>query len=454
MLLPQIQSRFDKLDTLVKGKSFAATDASLRGVGAIKRFPEANLDRFVLRGSQDGDLIAYPGMTTTRVAYAGESFLGYESVFKMGYPASMTILGQPVSASLTSSLGAQLETPAPVDIPASSEVVIDGYTLFCEGTYPVGSRAWTIRSPLNVLRGDQWIINGNQNGVPVSYSTTVQDAFKTQNADQWNVQVIDPIPFVLDRNSSILVQSSAAVQWDNIPLSKGPCWLSLPIATHIQNSNASSVAYVRLKSADRVVVEYFTFDPILTISLVSIPSQTWVTSRVDSGTADFQAGAVRLVPSGRFMSSRLTFEAPLEGDLIQQFKMSIKADFPGRVVFRTDSIEKVFDIQPGIQTLVVPVQGTLTFIEIQNTVEILLGDISPATVASTVDVTLHAFSADGLASHVFQKPSLIGLILEPSLTWAREGLCLSDAGFRTFPGQRLWNYSEAVKTTSNVVGSV
>lgn len=444
MIQSRLQSRFDKIEALVKSKGYAASDISLRGIGVVKRFPELSQSRFALQGSQAGDLVAYPGMLSTKDLRRGEDFLAYESAFRMGYPANLSAAGHSLAATQTSSLGAGLEFSSQVDVPTGSEILISNYTLKCLGTYPAGTRALTVESPLPVLRGDQWIVWGSQNGHPISHSTTVQDAFRTSNLDQWNVTVLDPIPLVVNSATNILVQASAAVQWDSVPLTKGPCWLTLPIATHIRDSNSPSVAYVRLKSSDRVIVDYFTFDPILTISLVPIPSQAWLASRVAGGVADFQAGIVRLVPTESSMSSRLVFEAPLEGDLMEHLKVSVKALLAGRLVFKCDSTEMAFQIQPGIQTLSIPIQGDLTFIEITNDVEISLGDISPRSVATAVDVTLHVFSAEGLASHVFQKPHLLGLFRDPSLTWAREGLSSCDAGFCTTPNQKLWFFEEGI----------
>jgi hypothetical protein len=442
MILPKLQSRFDKIDALVKGKGFAASDVSLRGIGAVKRFPQQSLDRFVLQGSQDGDLITYPGMTTTGLLRTGSSFLPYDAVFNLAGPASFTIGGLPFSVTQASNYGAELDSASQYDVATASEVLLSSYTIHCEGIYTPGTRALTVKSAVPVTRGDQWIIWSTQNGQPISHSTTVQDAFKTSNAEQWNIQLLDPLPVGLTPASNIIVQASASAQWDDVPLLKGPCWLGLPIATHLQDSNASMVAYVRLKSSNRVIVDYFTFDPILTISLVPIPSYAWSAAHVSGGIADYQVGATILKPNVDNMTSRLTLEAPLEGDLMEQLKLSIKAEQAGRLYFRYDNGDATFNIQAGIQTLTVPVQGNITWMEISNNIQISLGDISPKTVATSIDVTLHVFNTEGLASHVFQKPTMMGLFRDPSLTWAREHLSASNAGFRVSPAQQFWNFAE------------
>jgi hypothetical protein len=204
------------------------------------------------------------------------------------------------------------------------------------------------------------------------------------------------------------------------------------------------VAYVRLKSSDRVLIDYFTFDPILTISLAPIPPYMWSNARVTGGVADFQVGATLLKPLDGLMSSRITFESPLEGDLMGILRISIQTDLPGRLYFKYDNGDAVFDLQPGIQTLTLPVHGNISFMDISNDTEILLGEISPKTIATSVDVSLHIFGAEGLASHVFQRPTLIGLLRDPSLTWSREKLSASNAGYRIHPGQRLWRFSEGL----------
>lgn len=424
-----MQSRIDQILKILKNKNYPITDLGFRGIGGVKKYPYPNLERFVIYGSNSGEWVTYAGAVLNSDATEGENILSQDGVVDMPSDGRVNINGYSLFADRLTPISAVLNDYLTTDFISGTHVLLDGYSIITQGTYHVGDRQLVVETSLPVMPGDQWAIP-SQFGV---LQTTVISANKTSNPDQWDVIIEDKLDTELPTRSKIMVQASSAVHYSKIPLEM-PCWLCLPITTHLQSCSTVFASYVQLKNGEQIVKTIFSPSNVLEIPNVGIPSRCWDSARISQGQVTYQAGLASFVPiSGKFSAS-LPLSSGFDGAEIGKWRFNISTEFSGFLTITVGSRSETFELSPGIQTVSFDVPSERVYeIELISNVPFSLAEILPEKPISYASVSLMVFTQNHLGSHVIASPVVMDMLLDPSLTWMKVGSCRANAGYKPNP---------------------
>jgi hypothetical protein len=426
-----LYGKHEKLKTLLNQRSFSLTSLQLATPGAIKRFPVASLSRFILPTVNPKQVASYAGSFLSASTAIGGNKLSLDYLPDLGDNLNLNIQGQIISTKSVQSTTATLRQTCIKDLAKGDQALIDSYWISVQGTYPEGTQQLVILSPQPIFCGDQLVFYSGSTSFPV----TVFKATKTQTVDQWDVELEAAIPFDLNNEDKILIQASSCCYWKDIPLSVGPCRLTLPAITHLENSQAIVVSYVKLKSGSNVIKSFYTADDTIQIVQCGIPAHSWNSAIVYEGAVDYCNGIAHLIPKlGGRCFARIKFMDTLVTEEQDTWSININCFQDGRLTLLVDDRAiKTFDLKRGIQSLYFQLEPqSFSSLAINTTASLTLGQIGSNQISS-VDVAIHVFNQEYLGSHIIAAPAIVGLLRDASLTWAKVGTARTNAGFTVSP---------------------
>ena len=427
-------SRVEAIKKLIEQKSYISTPVEFTNVGKIKNFPAAKQSRFVTLTSDFYQVTTRPGALLIKNAFIGEKNLTFDYLPDFQGLVSFNFYNNYLTAKSVQDSVAYFDNPLKINLNENSPAIFESYTVQSDGEYPVGVLQLAIISSLPIIIGDQ-LSFPNQDGT--IHRSIVQKARKTQNPNQWDVTLDNLIPFVVEDNSDIFVDTSAVQYWESIPLDAGPCLLQLPIATHktFANSDEIPVSYVVLKSGNQKQSSFYISENVVQIPNVNIPSSAWLSSLVMEGKIDYEGGTAYFKPKdGGDFYAKLNFIDALDGTRIANWQFNVSCLNSGTVTIKVNDSFIVYSVRPGIQTLLFSVPSEkINFIDFICDVELSFGGIICENAVSSLDLAIHLFSPKTINSHIIGRPSLMGLLTDPSLVWGSEGLAGVDKGFSLKP---------------------
>lgn len=422
-------NQFDRIQKILEGRNYPQTILQLVSSGGIKKFPYPQLKRFVVPTQDYYEWAAYCGCLIAKETRVGQSTIQFDALPELDEKIVFRISEQNYIADYISNNLGTFPLPLDAAFPLEKEAIIKGYQIRAEGDYPRGTRQLIVLTHQPIICGDQWI-SGLQR-------TTVLAANKTQNPLQWDVLLQEPLDTVIVDGQQILVQASAAVYWESLPVEIGPCWLTLPNITHLQTSGAIPLAFVRFKAGNTILRTIITQSPMIQIANAGITADSWSTAHITKGHADYFNGVAKLVPGTEGFVGRLNFLDSLNGSDIQTWLLNIRAEIAGKLIIRTNTSEKSFELIQGLQQLRFDVAAlAINWIEIYSDVKVYLGEITASLQISNVDVAIHLFNQEYLGSHIFGRPTLNSIVKSAAVTWARNGETQANAGFKVKPLSR------------------
>lgn len=422
-------SKLDKISQFLKKKNYPLTDLGLRGIGGIKKYLYADEERFVIFGSNPGEWVTYAGGILNTPVYLGGSLISWDTGISLPADGRVTLAGSSYQVENVNSNFANLSELVSKQVDSGTHALLDGYSILVQGSYQTGNKALTVISKVPVVCGDQWSIP-SQYGV---LQTTVTSTIKTTNTDQWDVLIQDPLDTDLKTNTKIMVQAISAVVYNHIPLEM-PCWLALPITTHLQECPTPFAGYVRLMAGDRVVKTLFTPESVVEVPNVEIPSRCWSGAHISQGIFRFQESQAYFEPSQGKVAANLSFCSSFNGSEIEVWKFNLSTNFSGLLTIKVGSRSETYNLKPGIQTLLFNVPDERVFgIEIQSNVPFTLADISPKNPVNNISLSLMVFPQNYLGSHVISGPVVMDMIPDPKLIWLKVGAGRANAGFKVNP---------------------
>jgi hypothetical protein len=244
----------------------------------------------------------------------------------------------------------------------------------------------------------------------------------------------NPYEVLLANKDMIQVIASSSMYWDSIPVD-GPCIVSLPIATHLQNEKFTKViCYIQTLSGKNVVTQQLTLGKTFKVSTGIIPAASWSTAQIIEGLYEYLPGLAHFIPTPKVVA-KLTFLDSISGKDINTWKISLKAASIGNIIFYfPNNYKQKIKLHAGLNTLIVNVpQEDFSWVEIFSDVEIYLGSFNSASQISYLNLAMHVYKSTNLGSHIFGRPSLHSLVRDPSLTWSKVGLCKVNSGYTLTP---------------------
>lgn len=424
-----MQSRIDQIAKLLKNKNYPLTDLGLRGIGGVRKFLYPDLERLLIYGSNSGEWVTYAGSVLNTTVVEGENHLAHDAAVDLPSEGRLALQGYSYYANRISPISAILDDYVSRDFQSGTHISLDGYSILSDGVYRTGDKQLLVLSTLPVMSGDQWSVP-SQFGV---LQTTVLSAIKTPNPDQWDVILEDRIDTDLPMRSRIMVQASSAIHFSKIPLEM-PCWLCLPITTHLQECPTIFASYIQMMTGDQVVETQFTPSSVVEIPNVGIPSRCWNTARLSQGRIDYKAGMAYLSPEKGKLSASLSFSTGFEGSKIGKWRFNLSTEFSGVLTVKVGSRSETFTLEPGIQTVSFDLPEERVYgIDLISNIPFALAEILPERPLSHITLSMMVFSQNHLGSHVMGSPVLMDMILDPSLTWMQIGKGRANAGYKTNP---------------------
>ena len=429
-MLTTYQRKFDKIQTLLVNRNYQLTKLQLKSTGAISYFPNPQLQRMMVPSGQTDQNFTFCG-TFLRSNKIGATTIFVDRLPALNHPSNLIHKGQSYKSLDSSSTTVSLAYPLNSNTAEKDQLFLDSSVISVMGTYPPGAEAIVVKSKQPILLGDQLLVSDGLNSQDVVVLNV-----NNPNLEEWDIQLDKPVTFGLTDGNEVVLQMSSACVWLDVPI-QNLSYLAVPVATHIADDKALIVTFVRLKSGNKVVNYYYTLEQN-TVILGAIPTQAWLTATVDGGVAESQDGTTKLVcesPDGVHARLELLNAIPAGNWLF-----NIRSVADGYMTICVDGVNYIsVDLKAGIQQKLVALDA-FNKIEIFAPQTILIGDILPENAPTSLDVVAHVFNQQELGSHVIANPKLVGLTLDPSLTWARTGQAKTNAGHRLNPAaQKILN---------------
>jgi hypothetical protein len=425
-MLTTYQRKFDKIQTLLVNRNYQLTKLQLKSTGAISYFPNPKIQRMMVPSGQSDQNFTFCG-AFLRPNKAGATTIYVDRLPGLNHPSNMLHKGQSYKSLDSSTTTVSLAYPLNADTAEKDQLFLDSSIINVLGSYPSGAEAIVVTSSQPILLGDQLLASDG-----IRSQDVVVLNVNNPNPGEYDLQLDKPLDFALADGDEVVLQMSSACVWLDVPV-QNLSYLAVPVATHIADDKALIVTFVRLKSGSKVVGYYYTMEAN-TVILGAIPTQAWLTASIDGGVAESQDGTTKLVCSNSDgLHARLELLNTIPAS---NWILNIRSVSDGYITLSIDETNYIrLDLKAGIQQKLVSL-GSFNKLKIFSPQTILIGDILPENAPTSLDVVAHVFNQEQLGSHIIANPRLVGLTLDPSLTWARTGQAKTNAGHRLNPASQ------------------